>query len=173
MEAKNSLNKFNERVYSAEESIELLYNGINIDGIILEKSEQSLYNENAPVILDVPYEFKQTDESLSILEFHKNNTIKWNIPDKYKSINIKTHILSKCKTTEEINRVESELVLYEKYNLLMILRVFVYLVDIMKKNNIVWGVGRGSSVSSYCLYLIGIHKINSIKYDLDIREFLR
>jgi DNA polymerase III alpha subunit len=43
----------------------------------------------------------------------------------------------------------------------------------MKENKIVWGVGRGSSVASYVLYLIGVHRIDSIKYDLDIREFLK
>ena len=116
MEAKNGLNKYNERIYSADESIELLYRGINIDGIILEKSEQTVYNSNAHEILDIPYEFKENDESVSISEFHKNNVINWNIPDEYKGINIKTHILSKCKTEEEIKRVNSELVLYEKYD---------------------------------------------------------
>jgi len=34
-------------------------------------------------------------------------------------------------------------------------------------------VGRGSSVASYCLYLLGVHKINSLKFDLDIKEFLK
>ena len=48
----------------------------------------------------------------------------------------------------------------------------VYLVDYMRDNNILWGVGRGSS-ASYVLYLIGIHKINSIQFGLDWREFLR
>jgi DNA polymerase III alpha subunit len=48
-----------------------------------------------------------------------------------------------------------------------------YLVDTMRENKIVWGVGRGSSVASYVLYLIGVHKIDSIKYELDINEFLK
>jgi DNA polymerase III alpha subunit len=48
-----------------------------------------------------------------------------------------------------------------------------YLVDTLRENKVVWGVGRGSSVASYVLYLIGIHKIDSIKYDLDITEFLK
>jgi len=48
-----------------------------------------------------------------------------------------------------------------------------YLVDLMRENNIVWGVGRGSSVSSFVLFLIGIHRINSIYYDLDVEEFLK
>ena len=43
----------------------------------------------------------------------------------------------------------------------------------MRKNNIVWGVGRGSSVASFVLFLIGVHKINSLYYDISIDEFLR
>ena len=41
------------------------------------------------------------------------------------------------------------------------------------EKNSSWGVGRGSSVSSYCLYLIGIHMVDSIKYNLDIQEFFK
>jgi len=48
-----------------------------------------------------------------------------------------------------------------------------YLVDFMRENKIVWGVGRGSSTASFVLYLIGIHKINPIQFQLDWREFLR
>ena len=43
----------------------------------------------------------------------------------------------------------------------------------LKTNSIVWGVGRGSSVASYVLFLLGVHKIDSVKYNLDWREFLR
>jgi DNA polymerase III alpha subunit len=48
-----------------------------------------------------------------------------------------------------------------------------YIVDTLRKNQIVWGVGRGSSVASYALYLIGVHKIDSVKYDLPIGEFFK
>jgi DNA polymerase III alpha subunit len=34
-------------------------------------------------------------------------------------------------------------------------------------------VGRGSSVASYVLYLLGVHRIDSMFYDLDPSEFLR
>ena len=47
------------------------------------------------------------------------------------------------------------------------------LVDVSKENNIVLGVGRGSSVASYILYLLGIHKVDSLAYNLDIKEFLK
>ena len=44
----------------------------------------------------------------------------------------------------------------------------------MRENNIVWGVGRGSPVASYVLFLIGVHRINSIPCMVpDWREFPR
>ena len=69
--------------------------------------------------------------------------------------------------------VEEELLEFEKHNMINLLRYMIYLVDFMRKNNIVWGVGRGSSVASYVLYLIGVHRINSIQFDLDWKEFIR
>ena len=49
----------------------------------------------------------------------------------------------------------------------------MYFVELMRENDVVMGVGRGSSVDSYVLYLLGVHKIDSIKYNLDYREFFR
>ena len=43
----------------------------------------------------------------------------------------------------------------------------------VRANQVLWGLGRGSSVSSYVLYLLGVHRINSLYYDLPIEEFLK
>ena len=43
----------------------------------------------------------------------------------------------------------------------------------MRENQLIWGVGRGSSTASYVLYLLGVHRIDSMYYDLDPEEFLR
>ena len=75
--------------------------------------------------------------------------------------------------SKEWNRAFEEMQEFERRDMKNLLRYMVYLVDFMRENNIVWGVGRGSSVASYVLYLIGIHRVNSIQFDLDWREFLR
>ena len=62
---------------------------------------------------------------------------------------------------------------FKKRGMLPMLKFLVYMVNELKRHNILWGVGRGSSVSSYILYLIGIHRIDSVKYNLDYKEFLR
>jgi DNA polymerase III alpha subunit len=97
----------------------------------------------------------------------------WFVPKKYQEMDIEQFLIDLAKTDEEISRVREELNLYKKHNMIDVLKSMKYIVDTLRENNIVWGVGRGSSVSSYCLYLIGIHKINSIKYDLPISEFFK
>ena len=99
----------------------------------------------------------------------------WFMPDKYKTLDIDAHLLGKIggKLTKEWERCLEELEAFRERDMENLLRYMVYLVDFMRENNIVWGVGRGSSVASYVLYLIGVHRINSIQFDLDWREFLR
>ena len=101
------------------------------------------------------------------------NTDNWFMPDSYKSMDIKKYVLDLCKSQQETDRVNIELEEYEKRNLLMLLRQMKYIVDTLRKNGIVWGVGRGSSVASYVLHLLGVHKINSIKYDIPLNEFFK
>ena len=98
----------------------------------------------------------------------------WFMPQEYKELDVYTFVMSRAgNDLEELKRVEEELAQFKVRGMNNLLRYMVYLVDFMRENNIVWGVGRGSSVASYVLYLIGVHRINSIQYDLDWREFLR
>ena len=98
----------------------------------------------------------------------------WFMPQEYKELNVCDYVMSKCDDDfHKMARVEEELKAFEERDMENLLRYMIYLVDFMRENNIVWGVGRGSSVASYVLYLIGVHKINSIQFGLDWREFLR
>ena len=109
----------------------------------------------------------------------------WFMPDAYKAIDIKVWLLEQLQEklqsdslataqySKEWSRVNEEYAEYASRGMDDLLRYMVYLVDFMRENDIVWGVGRGSSVASYVLYLIGVHKIDSIQFDLDFREFLR
>ena len=81
--------------------------------------------------------------------------------------------MAQCKTDAELHRAGEELLLYQERDMFILLKYLKYLVDTLRTNNIVWGVGRGSSVASFVLYLIGIHRINSLYYDLPITEFLK
>ena len=96
----------------------------------------------------------------------------WFMPHDYYP-NIIEMLYGMCETQTQMERVTLELELFIQHGMFEVLVYLKYLVDTLRANNIVWGVGRGSSVASYCLYLIGVHKIDSIKYDLDIHEFLK
>jgi DNA polymerase III alpha subunit len=107
------------------------------------------------------------------------------MPDEYKTIDVDDWCMRKLMKiknasrpdqilhTKDWDRTSQELTAFHKRGMFPLLQYMIYLVDFMRENNIVWGVGRGSSVASYVLYLIGVHRIDSIKYELDWREFLR
>lgn len=97
----------------------------------------------------------------------------WEMPVKYKELDIDLYFAEKVTTVIEAQRVAEELALFRERGLEPMLRFMIFLVDLMKENNIIWGVGRGSSVSSFLLYLVGLHQINPIKYNLGIEEFIR
>ena len=97
----------------------------------------------------------------------------WFMPNKYKELDIESYVINLCDSEEKVARAYEELEEFHKRGMTNVLRYMVYLVNFMRENNIVWGVGRGSSVASYVLYLIGVHRIDSIQYGLDWREFLR
>ncbi|VVC05083.1 Bacterial DNA polymerase III alpha subunit [uncultured archaeon] len=117
--------------------------------------------------------FRENVSEQEVKEFHHENQQKWLMPEKYKNFNIESLLFSFCNTEEEKSRVQEELELYKKFELLDMLKYLKYLWDAARKHQIIWGIGRGSSCSSYCLYLMGIHRVNSLKYGLNIRDFLR
>ncbi len=120
-----------------------------------------------------PLQIEKPNYGLSQEEFNAACRDNWLMPDEYKTMDVESVLLGKCCTDVERARVVHELGIYKQQNLLPLLQYMVYLVDQLRKNNVVWGVGRGSSVSSYCLYLIGVHKVDSIKYNLPIEDFLK
>lgn len=97
----------------------------------------------------------------------------WNIPQEIAELDLDVYFAEKVSTVEEAVRVADELALYRERNMEPMLRFMIHLVNVMTEHKIVWGVGRGSSVSSFLLYLAGLHSINSVKYNLDIKEFIR
>lgn len=122
---------------------------------------------------NVPNISKYKQLNMSRKEFDRQNQQTWFMPKEYFDLDIAKYVLDLCKSEAELQRVGEELLLYQERNLFPLLQYLKYLVDTMRQHNIVWGVGRGSSVASYVLYLLGVHKIDSIYYDLPINEFLK
>lgn len=96
----------------------------------------------------------------------------WFIPNNYKNMDIAEWLVNQCPP-ENYQRLAEEIALFEKNGMVPVLKTMKYLVDTFRNNGIVWGVGRGSSVASYVLHIIGVHKIDSIKYNIPIEEFFK
>jgi len=161
---------------------QLIYDENDLCDLYLKDPEKKLYRvllESEvlfPEVLDlveVPQFIHYVDPKVSVVEFDTKNQNNWHMPEQYKQLDIAQFILEQCSNDEELQRAGMELLLFQERDMFDLLRYLKYLVDTMRENNVVWGVGRGSSVSSFVLYLIGIHKINSLYYDLDIEEFLK
>lgn len=172
-------NRFGESYVSNDDLVNILYQHPDIDltkFMVVDpgqynQSREHTHSHDLPILKRyVPVDYK---EDLPLELFDSVQQSKWNMPDDYKELDIAKWLLERCQTQEELQRVGKELLLYQERNLFDLLRQLKYVIDTWRSNNIVWGVGRGSSVASYVLYLLGVHKINSIYYDLDIEEFLR
>ena len=131
------------------------------------KFDEILQLENTPELI------KYNSLNLSVEQFDDINQSNWLMPEKYKSMDIAQYVLEQCKGEAELQRAGEELLLFQERDMFVLLRYLKYLVDTMRENNIVWGVGRGSSVASFVLFLLGVHRINSLYYDLSITEFLK
>lgn len=141
--------------------IELLYRGSDLSDVAFDDIDR--FNNFATELEISPI----SDISLISKEF--------NIPLHYKELDVEKYIHGKLveRDPDEIGRVEMELDMYKERGLFPVLQLLIWIVDTMRKHNLVWGVGRGSSVSSYLLYILGVHKVDSYKYGLDIKEFLK
>lgn len=160
-------------------SKQVLYNmilaGISISEYYVDEidKEVKLYNANNP------------GKELKIKESIKPLSTEWTTPPEYASLDVNKYILRKLYTEIDANnfseedtkirldRVLLELKLWETYNLLPLLRTLIFIIDTFVKNGVVWGTGRGSSCCCYILYLIGLHNVDSILYELDLKEFFK
>ena len=141
--------------------IELLYRGSDLSDVAFDDIDR--FNNFATELEISPI----SDVSLISKEFK--------IPQHYKELDVEKYIRERLvqRDPDEIGRVEMELDMYKERGLFPVLQLLIWIVDTMRKHNLVWGVGRGSSVSSYLLYILGVHKVDSYKYGLDIKEFLK
>lgn len=170
------INSYGQIELTEQEVFEHLYTGDiqNLSNIFLtDKQKVIQFNQaksaNADNIADLKI---LTEPNCTIQEFDKLNQKDWFMPQDYFP-NLIEWLYTKCQTQEQTNRVSYELELFTQHNMVDLLFYLKYLVDTMREHNIVWGVGRGSSVASYVLFLLDIHKIDSIKYNLDVHEFFK
>jgi DNA polymerase III alpha subunit len=170
-------NNIGQSILTERNIIELIYQNKthNIKNCVISQNDSIQKYNNLVSENKDPIEIFQTiinDQDGQDL-YDQNNRLNWFMPAEYKQFDIEDYVLGLCETPEQKQRVDYELSLYKSHAMMDVLQFLKYMVDTLRKNNIVWGVGRGSSVASYVLYLLGVHKVDSIKYNLDPTEFMR
>jgi DNA polymerase III alpha subunit len=168
------VDKFGQIIFAQQDVCDLLMQGVAYATIHNMLVDSSIDLEKISTLVSNSQALIAYNESTqSVTDFDRQQQQNWFMPEEYQQLDIAEHVLDLCKTQEQLQRVGEELLLYQEKNLLDLLRYLKYLVDTMKQNSVIWGVGRGSSVASYVLFLLGVHRIDSMYYDLDISEFLR
>lgn len=169
--------KFGQIIFGEQDVVDLCLQGHDVTVLNRLLVDSTVDLETAAHILDNVPTFIKYDEMaqdlLTIEDFDHRCQATWYMPDEYKQLDIASHVLNLCDSDAELQRVGHELLLFQERNLFDLLRYLKYLTDTMTANRLIWGVGRGSSVASFVLYLLGVHKINSLHYELDPAEFLR
>lgn len=122
-------------------------------------------------------QYVRPEHKISVKAGVRPNDYTWNLPEEYAKLDVYGYIarqlVEQHPDQQRIARVGDELDLYERMGLTDVLRTLIYIINTLQAHKVVWGVGRGSSVASYVLFLIGVHNVDSVKYQLDIEDFLR
>jgi DNA polymerase III alpha subunit len=169
------LDKFSNPIFNEQDLIDALYHGYKLtsnDVLFVEEKTKdiTLLETHSEVTLFDPIH----SPTLTLQDLDQAYQESWNMPDEYKSLDIEAWLEEQCPPWDpNHSRFHEELAAYKARNMLDLLRWLKYFVDVCSKNSVVWGLGRGSSVASYILFLIGVHNIDPIKFNLDWREFLR
>ena len=166
------LDKYSNPVFNKTDLFEALYKGHVFTAsdtlLVEERTEDIVQLEN-----QLGFKFLEPYETYpDIKDYDTACQSIWFMPKDY-CPNLVEYLYGKCETPEQTQRVCDELEAFIHHGMYDLLHYLKYLVDTLEENNILWGVGRGSSVASYVLFLLGVHSIDSMKYNLDWREFLR
>jgi DNA polymerase III alpha subunit len=166
------LDQYSNPVFTEQDLFEALYKGYQFnvsDTLLVDKRTDDI----RALETQLGFKFLEPFETyFDVSEYDTACRSVWFMPDEYKQMDIEGFLVNECPE-QNYQRLVDELNAYKDRNMLDLLRWLKYFVDTLRSKNILWGVGRGSSVASYVLFLIGVHKIDSVKYNLDWQEFLR
>ena len=168
------LDKYSNPIFTEQDLFDALYRGHEFsvdDTLLVEQRNRDIQQLET----QLGFKFLEPYEThFDVTDYDRACQSNWNMPDEYKTLDIEAWIWGQAPPWDpQHTRVKEELSEFKARDMLDLLRWLKYFVDVSTKENIVWGVGRGSSVASYVLYLIGVHSIDPIKYNLDWQEFLR
>lgn len=158
-------------ILTPDAAMEVMYAGGSLDGAWLGPGEEVTMHNDSNRMLDMGFTQIQATEQPRYqgTQWYRQ----WTTPEPYASMDVLALCVDRCGTDDERIRVCEEYKLFEERDMVPVLRHLVHMVDAMRAAGVTWGVGRGSSVGSFVLYLIGINRINPLEHGLDIHEFLK
>jgi len=167
-------NDYGQMLFDENDICNLIMQGKDITSFKNLIVDNSVNIDNIKEFADVNVNFEKYENiDKTVQEFDIEYQSNWYMPEEYKNFDIAEYVLSLCESQAELQRCGHELLLFQRKGLFDLLCYLKFLVDTMKENEIIWGIGRGSSVASYVLYKLGVHGIDSMYYELEPEEFLR
>lgn len=150
----------------AEALINLIHKGFDIRELNVEPSDKlDRHNKmcrrfNRRDLIVEPVEAID----MSPEEYHRERSKTWF----YGNEDIIEFLVKQGTNPEEDERIQKEIEFFDRQGLIPMLAAMKEIIDLWREEGIVWGVGRGSSVASYLLFLIGVHRIDPMKYGLEL-----
>jgi DNA polymerase III alpha subunit len=145
----------------------LLLCGVPLEKIVVTQTNQDVIQYN--LLADLPLEAEKV----------KNHPLDltWLIPQSYTQIKLDLFLGDKLvarglsDNPEYASRLSVELEQVQLRGMEPLVKTLIYVVDKFKESKTVWGVGRGSSCASLILFLIDLHKVDPVKYNISMEEF--
>lgn len=105
-------------------------------------------------------------------------TFAWITPPPYVTMDIADRCMTmmldrSLDTPTYMDRLVDEIALMYARDMEPFVRCVVWITDMMRKKDIVWGLGRGSSCASLILFVLGINKVDPVRYDIPKEEFYK
>lgn len=109
--------------------------------------------------------------------------MEWQLPDSYKNLDVQERVFNeffkrlpslKYSAEQEdiaVRRLADEVNEVETRGMMDFMRTIVYVLDTFRTKDIVWGVGRGSSCACYILFVLGLHVVDCVRYEVPMNEF--
>jgi DNA polymerase III alpha subunit len=158
-----------QSIVSAEQCVNFLLRGLTPVHFAVEELTPDIIEHNR----------RSVDKILSVSELKEPDfDLSYAIPVEYQQLDVCKYFLDKLEAREEwrlndaiIDRVENELVFIQRTSAENYFRTIIYIVDRLNAEKVVYGIGRGSSCASFLLYMIGLHTVNPIEYEIPMEEF--
>jgi DNA polymerase III alpha subunit len=146
---------------------ELLLEGVPLNKIVVSEMNDDLILFNTLEDVDFP-KSKQKNDPLDM---------SWNIPKKYAEMDLGKYLNERLvqmglnTNPKYVERLAAEMTEVEVRGVSMLLKTLVFVLDTFRENKTVWGVGRGSSCASLVLFVMGLHKVDPVKFNIPLTEF--